>query len=691
MNYRYYTSITLIVILAFSVPGQAILHDEYRVSSRVPVMEIVWYVDDDNTLGPWWGTLEFPYQHIQDAIDAGSAQDTIYVFSGLYQETLIVTIPLKILGEDMNQTIIDGEKQPQVVTLAASETILQNFTIRNSAGCDGSAGVVITTTNITIISCVIYRTETAIYAQNSSHVVVADCRIIANGDGLNFYNATDTLLISCYIAQNGLGVHLTGADNISISQCFIHLNGVGAFIKNSSNINFSTCAISNNCDNQGGVFIYGSHDVIITDCNLIHNGVGAKIESSYNISIMHSNLQWNTHFTVMVQRQCEEITISDNDISNNYRYGLHINDADLIVHNNNFYENRLYGIHAELSRCQAQNNWWNSVFGPAVTGLTQADRVSVDMRNILVFPWKYQPVSTSGSSWETEDVFTEYPLPEDTDRAILLLGNDSDNDLVPDWWEEKWGYNPEIWDNHMYLDPDGDGLNNPEECYTDSLGSNPFYKDLFLEFDWTQSENIGETNQPSQQRTDQMIQRFAEHNITLHVDRGTDGGGEEIPLQSKFNYDVLRKLYWQYFLHEDIDNPRKGIYHYGIITDYGPGPGFSFIGWYHHDAFCLSAQGLDESNPLYERDQLILTGSMHELGHTLGLFADDHGGNDNRAAVKPRYMDYWLYRNYKSCMNYRYTWNILDYSDGSHGRGDFDDWGALDFMFFKNTRYDIPS
>jgi len=41
-------------------------------------------------------------------------------------------------------------------------------------------------------------------------------------------------------------------------------------------------------------------------------------------------------------------------------------------------------------------------------------------------------------------------------------------------------------------------------------------------------------------------------------------------------------------------------------------------------------------------------------------------------------------------MNYCYTYRILDYSDGSHGRNDFDDWGNLDFYFFKNSHFEWP-
>jgi hypothetical protein len=34
-------------------------------------------------------------------------------------------------------------------------------------------------------------------------------------------------------------------------------------------------------------------------------------------------------------------------------------------------------------------------------------------------------------------------------------------------------------------------------------------------------------------------------------------------------------------------------------------------------------------------------------------------------------------------MNYHYTYKILDYSDGSNGGRDFDDWSNLDFNYFE--------
>jgi hypothetical protein len=35
-------------------------------------------------------------------------------------------------------------------------------------------------------------------------------------------------------------------------------------------------------------------------------------------------------------------------------------------------------------------------------------------------------------------------------------------------------------------------------------------------------------------------------------------------------------------------------------------------------------------------------------------------------------------------MNYRYIYTALvDYSDGNHGKNDYDDWGTIDLTYFQ--------
>lgn len=212
---------------------------------------------------------------------------------------------------------------------------------------------------------------------------------------------------------------------------------------------------------------------------------------------------------------------------------------------------------------------------------------------------------------------------------------------------------------------------------------------MFLEFDWMPGLEPGIENRPPDDILSEIIQRFEEHDITLHIDVGL-GNGSEIPLVDQFTFDVLRDLYWDHFLNNDLRNPRKNIFHYGLICNTGPGNGFAFVGLGQLNAFCISANVLQENNVRGDRGHLISSGSMHELGHNLGLFVDDHGGNDNTAATRPWYREFYEYWNYKSIMNYRYTYAILNYSDGQNGFNDYNDWGNLQFDFFLNTAFDLP-
>jgi hypothetical protein len=115
------------------------------------------------------------------------------------------------------------------------------------------------------------------------------------------------------------------------------------------------------------------------------------------------------------------------------------------------------------------------------------------------------------------------------------------------------------------------------------------------------------------------------------------------------------------------------------------------VGWDSLNSFVIGAQLLAEKHPQYRREQLAMTSAMHEVGHTFGLIVTKYNGIDNHMTMKPIYKEFWIYSRYKSLLNYVYTYSMMDFSDGSHGRGDFNDWGNLDFSFFKNTNFSYPA
>ncbi len=655
-----------------------------------PLSKNTIYVDIKNTEGPWDGSSDYPYQHIADSLLHAIDGDSIYVFNGIYNETLLINKSIYLRGQHQENTIIDGQNNHSVISIHSDNVHIRLFTIRNSGGYQGDAGITVSADSTTISECTIYRTRAGISIQNNSETLISACRFHTNGYGIHVHSSSYVTVDSCTFYHNGIGIFLLETHCITITHTYTDTNGIGFLCEKSTNIRISESAARDNDDNEGGMFFVDCSYVNVVNCNINHNGVGVNLVNTSSCLIDHCNFSLNTHFGCKLRKAVSGILITNCIFTKNLRYGIHAKNSAFTISWSNLFQNKNFGVYSESSVVDARYNWWGSKNGPAHTGLTKADRSTWSPREIIVTPWLTFPMPDIGPNWNVYKTFQKPSYCEPWPEQITFPDPDTDGDGAPDWWESKWGYPSTVWDDHQLLDPDNDSLNNIEECYMDQFYSNPFRKDVFLEFDWIKSMFPNTTNKPPVEEIAQMIDAFAKHNITLHVDTGELGGGEELPAQPHVSYAEIITLYWDYFLHNDLNNPRQRIFHYGIICDYSEGHGFAVIGWNHLNAFVIGAQNLVETFPSITRGWLTVTSSMHELGHTFGLIVTKYNGIDNQNTQKPIYKEFWKYVRYKSVLNYQKTYSFMDFSDGSHGRGDFNDWGNIDFSFFKNTRFEYP-
>ena len=282
-----------------------------------------------------------------------------------------------------------------------------------------------------------------------------------------------------------------------------------------------------------------------------------------------------------------------------------------------------------------------------------------------------------------------------TDPTIDNTGEDSDNDDIPIEWEHKWLYNPNIWDDHKNLDLDSDSLTNYEEYLTSQWGSDPFRKDIFLEVDEMEEGPNGENSTVPEISKEMVKTAYSKRNIVLHIDGGCmGGGGEKIPFDDVTYQYELKNIYFNYFLHNDTSNWRRSVFRYSMsIYNHITASGICFVGehpfLYWHakgtNAFMMSSKSVNSisKKPRFTYEKTYACIIMHETGHTFGIDKFFPFGCDRRITKYAWQYGFWLYGNYKSCMNYRYTFSLLDYSDGSHGLFDYNDWGHLDFSFFE--------
>jgi hypothetical protein len=286
-----------------------------------------------------------------------------------------------------------------------------------------------------------------------------------------------------------------------------------------------------------------------------------------------------------------------------------------------------------------------------------------------------------------------------TDPQVNDTGRDDDGDGVPIEWEFRWGtfidydyheqtwrfewiYDPFVWEDHSNLDPDNDGLNNVEEYLTSQWGSDPFRRDIFVELDQMEAGPNGEQASVFPELGKELLRdAFDKYNIYLHLDDGSMGGGESIPFDNETPREELVTLYQNYFIHGDSNNWRKGVFHYGLLVYDATYAGYVFgVDDNYWGAYQISSNRVDKRSHGAGKAIGYASVYMHELGHTLDIRIP--GGHDENSGF-PWNINWWKWRPYKSCMNYGYTYLLVDYSDGSRGRNDHDDWGTLDLPGFQ--------
>ncbi|MDG6217861.1 MAG: NosD domain-containing protein [Candidatus Thermoplasmatota archaeon] len=111
---------------------------------------------------------EREFSSIQDAIDAAAEGQTIFVFSGAYDERLIINKTINLLGEDMETTIIDGKNLGSVISITDEGfCTIKGFTIQNSMSND--PGIDVKTSNNEICHNIIRDNYDGIYSYGGNY------------------------------------------------------------------------------------------------------------------------------------------------------------------------------------------------------------------------------------------------------------------------------------------------------------------------------------------------------------------------------------------------------------------------------------------------------------------------------------------------------------------------------------------
>jgi parallel beta-helix repeat protein len=252
-------SVFMFVLLLVSTLTMAFKIQPVRAEPRT------WTVDDD-------GPADFT--SIQDAVNAASTGDTVYVKNGTYYENVDVNKSISLTGESKENTIVDGGGTAAVIYIEEDNVLVTGFTVRNSGWgyyYYESSGITIDRASFCNISDNIatnirYGISSWLGQNNSisrNTIPNADQGISFNGP---YYNKIISNSISNTVV--GIGLWVNSYYSIVVNNTISNSSDAGIHLDNTPYALITDNILT---DNYYGIYLYQSHINTIYHNSFINN------------------------------------------------------------------------------------------------------------------------------------------------------------------------------------------------------------------------------------------------------------------------------------------------------------------------------------------------------------------------------------------------------------------------------------
>ncbi|UCE38361.1 MAG: right-handed parallel beta-helix repeat-containing protein [Thermoplasmata archaeon] len=325
------------------------------------------YVDDEPGEGP--RNPKENYTTIQEAINNANPGDTVFVYSGTYYENVIVNKRVNLMGENRDNTTIDGMGNDDVVYINVDKVNVTGFTIRNSSNNINKAAVKLYSTHYSIIAnnnISSYHYHGICDTMNSNRNIIKNNNIFSNPQrGIILDTSFNDIIENNITFNGGRGVSLNGPSNKLLYNNISRNGWDGVCIGGTSgNLVKGNTIFSNPLYGIRFSGLGDNNDII--DNTIFLNGDGVMLWSSSNNDILSNNIYSNTGSGIYLGSYSELNTIAGNNISNNVNGVMieHPFGNDNTITDNKIWENNI-GIKLWGSTFNEfiNNNIWANKYG----------------------------------------------------------------------------------------------------------------------------------------------------------------------------------------------------------------------------------------------------------------------------------------------------------------------------------------
>ena len=352
------------------------------------------------------------YTSIQEAINDAVDGDTIFVYSGVYHEDIIINKSISLIGEDKDTIIIyNGSRgffHEEVIHVISNNVVISGFTVENIM--DYGRGVKLDgAENCRIENTCIRDNGYGISLVDSTNCGIIDNIVIRNyQEGISVDTSTSCIVVGNLVKDNEEGIYITSSSSCIISSNLVYKNSYGIELISSYN-----CSITSNTIIEGGVFLHGSSiEQLIThriDTNTVNGKPVYYLKNINNESISSIDVG------EVILVNCSDLEIGNIDISDAtvgieilYSSGVDIVDTYLNYSSVDIYYSDRIGIYNSkilgngrdsVSFYHSDNNSiYNTIILGGSYGISFTSSMRNSIRNCDIHSNRYTCVAFSQSS-----------------------------------------------------------------------------------------------------------------------------------------------------------------------------------------------------------------------------------------------------------------------------------------------------
>ncbi len=282
-------------------------------------------VDDDG---------DADYVKIQDAIDNSTDGDTVRVYEGYYEESVVVNNSINLIGNGSEYTTIDGgNTSDDVVRIIANWVNMSGFLITRNINYWNYDGI---------------RVE-------SNHTNIFENTCVNNEEGISLHGSKDsTIKNNTFLRKNWRHITLYNCIGCKIENNVCIDSRTGIYLSYSQ-----FCTIKNNTcnDNSDAIELEFTNNCTVTDNICLANyGVGIRLYYSDDSIVVNNTFSANNWIGMSILHS-DNCRIENNVCSENYECGIRsLGSRNNKMTNNNCSNNNLGILHLESYNCTLKSN-----------------------------------------------------------------------------------------------------------------------------------------------------------------------------------------------------------------------------------------------------------------------------------------------------------------------------------------------